>query len=199
MSAYTMGEGERETGLWLKVFAIFAGVTIPAVLLIGLWLAVSAFQARDDARAAAASAQEAAAGTSMAGWRGWRGWRCRRLRARRRRRAPSPPRATPGSHRRTPMRSLRRTPRIPQRCRPAAPGAVANVRLDIRHATLSIAPGIRYDAWTFGGTAPGPVIHVRQGQTVNVTLHNSSPMPHSVDFHAAQIAPNVAFSDVFPG
>jgi nitrite reductase (NO-forming) len=43
------------------------------------------------------------------------------------------------------------------------------------------------------------VIHVRQGQTVNVTLHNSSPMPHSVDFHAAQIAPNVAFSDVLPG
>ena len=32
-----------------------------------------------------------------------------------------------------------------------------------------------------------------------MTLHNSSPMPHSVDFHAAEIAPNVAFSDVAPG
>jgi nitrite reductase (NO-forming) len=29
-----------------------------------------------------------------------------------------------------------------------------------------------------------------------VTLTNNAPMPHSVDFHAAQIAPNVAFSDV---
>jgi nitrite reductase (NO-forming) len=83
---------------------------------------------------------------------------------------------------------------------PAAPaGAVANVRLDLSHSTVSIAPGIDYDAWTFGTTAPGPVIHVRVGQTVRVTLHNASPMPHSVDFHAAQIAPNVAFSDVLPG
>jgi nitrite reductase (NO-forming) len=40
---------------------------------------------------------------------------------------------------------------------------------------------------------------VRQGQRVEVTLRNDSPMPHSVDFHAAQIAPNVAFGDVMPG
>jgi nitrite reductase (NO-forming) len=83
---------------------------------------------------------------------------------------------------------------------PAAPvGAVAHVRLDISHGTVSIAPGIKYDAWTFGGTVPGPVIHVHVGQTVKVTLHNTSPMPHSVDFHAAQIAPNIAFSDVAAG
>jgi nitrite reductase (NO-forming) len=61
------------------------------------------------------------------------------------------------------------------------------------------APGIRYEAWTFGRQAPGPVIHVRQGQLVRVTLTNRSPMPHSVDFHAARIAPNLAFADVQPG
>jgi nitrite reductase (NO-forming) len=81
----------------------------------------------------------------------------------------------------------------------APPGPVARVTLGIRHGTVSIAPGIRYDAWTFGTTAPGPTIHVRQGQRVEVTLRNDAPMPHSVDFHAAQIAPNVAFSDVMPG
>jgi nitrite reductase (NO-forming) len=32
-----------------------------------------------------------------------------------------------------------------------------------------------------------------------VTLTNTAPMPHSVDFHAARIAPNVAFADVAPG
>jgi nitrite reductase (NO-forming) len=76
---------------------------------------------------------------------------------------------------------------------------VAHVRLDIADSTVSIAPGIRYEAWTFGGTTPGPVIHVRVGQTVQVTLHNSAPMPHSVDFHAAQVAPNIAFANVLPG
>jgi nitrite reductase (NO-forming) len=81
----------------------------------------------------------------------------------------------------------------------APPGPVAHVRLDIGHRVVSIAPGIKYDAWTFGKTAPGPAIHVRQGQTVKVTLVNHSPMPHSVDFHAGRIAPNLAFTDVMPG
>ncbi len=43
------------------------------------------------------------------------------------------------------------------------------------------------------------MIHVRQGQTVKITLRNDSPMAHSVDFHAARIAPNLAFADVQPG
>ena len=65
MSSYTVGGNKRdETGLGLKLFALFAGVTIPAVMLIGLWLAVSTFQARDSARQAAASAHHAT--TSMA-------------------------------------------------------------------------------------------------------------------------------------
>ena len=43
------------------------------------------------------------------------------------------------------------------------------------------------------------MIHVRQGQTVRVTLTNNAPMPHSVDFHAARVAPNEAFVDIMPG
>jgi nitrite reductase (NO-forming) len=50
-----------------------------------------------------------------------------------------------------------------------------------------------------GQGAPGPVIHVRQGQNVKITLTNKGAIPHSVDFHAARIAPDRAFGDVFPG
>ena len=46
---------------------------------------------------------------------------------------------------------------------------------------------------------PGPVIHVRQGQLVKITLTNNGAIPHSVDFHAARVAPDKAFGDVFPG
>jgi nitrite reductase (NO-forming) len=78
-------------------------------------------------------------------------------------------------------------------------GPVARVNLSIQHRTLEIAPGIEYETWTLGDTAPGPVIHVRQGQRVEVTLTNDSPMPHSIDFHAARIAPDKAFVDIAPG
>jgi nitrite reductase (NO-forming) len=65
--------------------------------------------------------------------------------------------------------------------------------------TVQIAPGIKYSAWAWAGGAPGPVIHVRQGQLVKITLTNDGAIPHSVDFHAARVAPDKAFADVMPG
>jgi nitrite reductase (NO-forming) len=78
------------------------------------------------------------------------------------------------------------------------PGTVHRYTLTIHEQTITVAPGVRYDGWLFGTTAPGPVIHVRQGDTVDVTLKNGGAMPHSVDFHAARVAPDVAFKTV-PG
>ena len=83
---------------------------------------------------------------------------------------------------------------------PAAPaGPVANVNLVLKDVTIEIAPGVRFAAWAWAGGAPGPVIHVRQGQLVKITLTNKGAIPHSVDFHAARVAPNVDFRDVMPG
>jgi nitrite reductase (NO-forming) len=54
-------------------------------------------------------------------------------------------------------------------------------------------------AWTFEGDMPGPIVHVRQGDTVEFTLTNAGRIPHSMDFHAAQINPKVAFRSEVPG
>ena len=84
---------------------------------------------------------------------------------------------------------------------PAAPaGDLAKVDMTLKDMTVDIAPGVKYNTWAFDGHgAPGPVIHVREGQTVEMTLKNGGSIPHSIDFHAARIAPNVAFRDVAPG
>jgi nitrite reductase (NO-forming) len=49
-----------------------------------------------------------------------------------------------------------------------------NVRLDIVVQEIEIAPGVRYQAWTFGGSVPGPVIHVREGDRINFVMRNRS-------------------------
>ncbi len=49
-----------------------------------------------------------------------------------------------------------------------------NVRIDIIAAEIEIAPGVRYQAWTFGGSVPGPVVHVREGDRVVFTMKNRS-------------------------
>src|ERR671937_1727340 len=88
---------------------------------------------------------------------------------------------------------------FPATLSPAPAGAVANVNLVLKDVTVQIAPGVKYSAWAWAGGAPGPVIHVRQGQLVHITLTNRGAIPHSVDFHAARVAPDKAFRDVMPG
>ena len=72
--------------------------------------------------------------------------------------------------------------------------------MTLKDMVVEVAPGVKYNTWAFDGHgAPGPVVHVREGQTVEMTLVNGGAIPHSIDFHAARIAPNVAFKDVAPG
>jgi nitrite reductase (NO-forming) len=82
---------------------------------------------------------------------------------------------------------------------PAEPQRVHRIRLDMAHTTVQIAPGVPYAAWTFGGSVPGPALRVRQGDTVVFTLINRANIPHSMDFHAAEVAPSRVYVNVMPG
>ena len=83
---------------------------------------------------------------------------------------------------------------------PASAGSLVKVHMTLKDMTVEVAPGVKYSTWSFDGHgAPGPVVHVREGQTVEMTLTNGGAIPHSIDFHAARIAPDVAFKDVMPG
>jgi nitrite reductase (NO-forming) len=82
---------------------------------------------------------------------------------------------------------------------PRSAKRVHHVRLEISHTNVTIAKGITYYAWTFGGTIPGPVIRVTQGDSIDFTLVNKAPQPHSMDFHAAEIAPSRYYVNVNPG
>ena len=59
----------------------------------------------------------------------------------------------------------------------------------------------KYPAWTFGGTVPGPVVRVTEGDTVDFTLINDkgNGQSHSMDFHAAFVDVLVEFAPVKPG
>jgi nitrite reductase (NO-forming) len=86
-------------------------------------------------------------------------------------------------------------PRAPH---PAA-SRLVRVRFEVTEAHLAIAPGVVYEAWTFNGRVPGPFLRVTEGDTVDFTLVNHGLMPHSIDFHAAQIAPSRVYTNVMPG
>jgi nitrite reductase (NO-forming) len=76
---------------------------------------------------------------------------------------------------------------------PLEPGTrTYNVRMDIMAAEIEIAPDVRYQAWTFGGSVPGPVVHVREGDRVVFTMKNRSDTKVSVTSPAADASPFMA-------
>jgi nitrite reductase (NO-forming) len=64
--------------------------------------------------------------------------------------------------------------------------ATVKVELETKEVTAQLADGVTYTFWTFNGTVPGPMLRVRQGDTVDLTLRNAagSAMTHSIDLHA---------------
>jgi nitrite reductase (NO-forming) len=90
------------------------------------------------------------------------------------------------------------TPAYDARLALASDADIKDFRIPIKDASIEISKGVTYQGWTFGGTVPGPVLRVRQGDRVRVNVVNETVMPHSIDFHAARIPANVAYRMINP-
>jgi len=173
---------QSESGVLAKVVAVFLGILVAVLGVFALMMWADARDARDDANAAALEAQAGASAgeehnvalplNSFAG--------------------VVPENALQLAEAHTPYDAT--MPALQA-------GDVVKVHMVMKDRTVEIAPGVKYNVWAFDGdySAPGPIVHVRQGQTVEFTLTNGGAIPHSMDFHAARIAPNVAFRDIAPG
>ncbi|CAM5568577.1 multicopper oxidase domain-containing protein [Streptomyces aurantiogriseus] len=83
---------------------------------------------------------------------------------------------------------------------PAPGGTVHRVELHAAHTTVEVAPGVKQQMWTFGGTAPGPTLRGKVGDVFEVTLvNNDDGMGHGIDFHAGSLAPDKPMRTLDPG
>jgi nitrite reductase (NO-forming) len=64
---------------------------------------------------------------------------------------------------------------------------------------ISAEPATAYQSMNFGRQVPAPTLRVTEGDTVHFTLTNQGQMPHSIDFHAAQVAWSKDYQEVAPG
>jgi len=95
--------------------------------------------------------------------------------------------------------------------KPLDASPVKTVRLDTTHKVIEIMPGLKFTAWTFGDQVPGPTIRARVGDRIKFVMTNRSdepvgppqlvtaPMMHSMDFHAAMVAPQDKYRSIAPG
>ncbi|WEK53254.1 MAG: multicopper oxidase domain-containing protein [Candidatus Cohnella colombiensis] len=78
-------------------------------------------------------------------------------------------------------------------------GNKVHIEMTAQVTDVEISDGVFYNAWTFNGTVPGPVLRVKEGDEITFTLKNMDPyIPHSMDFHAVHAAPSKKFIDVMP-
>lgn len=63
---------------------------------------------------------------------------------------------------------------------------LVKIELTAQEVIAEVAPGIYFNYWTFNKQVPGPMLRVREGDTVEVTLtnHPSSLHSHNIDLHA---------------
>ncbi len=71
---------------------------------------------------------------------------------------------------------------------PQAPDAdgVVRISLTAQEVISEIAPGIYFNYWTYNNQVPGPMLRVRAGDNIELTLtnHPSSLHHHNIDLHA---------------
>ena len=84
---------------------------------------------------------------------------------------------------------------------PVAEGTVHDIELVMTERQMTVAEGFEQLVWTFGDEVPGPVMRVKVGDTVRITLKNpeTNSMPHSIDFHSSMVAWNDEMRSINPG
>jgi nitrite reductase (NO-forming) len=74
--------------------------------------------------------------------------------------------------------------------------------LDAREAVIDLGMGVRFNAWTYNGTLPGPVLEACEGDRVKITVTNHAQTSHGLDSHALRtdtmhfgpVAPNASMT-----
>lgn len=63
---------------------------------------------------------------------------------------------------------------------------IVRISLVAKEVISEISPGIYFNYWTYNNQVPGPMLRVREGDTIELALtnHASSLHPHNIDLHA---------------
>lgn len=63
------------------------------------------------------------------------------------------------------------------------PGRVREFELIAQQREIEIIKGVKFPAWTYNGTVPGPILRVNEGEILKVNFLNASEHPHTIHFH----------------
>jgi FtsP/CotA-like multicopper oxidase with cupredoxin domain len=72
---------------------------------------------------------------------------------------------------------------IPPRALPHEPGRVREYDVVAVDRQIEVAQGVFFEAWTYNGTVPGPIIRATEDDILRVNFTNGGSHPHTIHFH----------------
>ena len=72
----------------------------------------------------------------------------------------------------------------------SASAAQHHFEMTIEEVAIEVAPGLKYQVFGFNGQVPGPLIHVKEGDDVEVTVMNLTSLPHTIHWHGINMQDN---------
>jgi manganese oxidase len=72
---------------------------------------------------------------------------------------------------------------LPQPALPHEPGRVREYTLVATDKQIEVAKGVTFNAWTYNGTVPGPIIRATEDDLLRVHFANAGSHPHTIHFH----------------
>lgn len=89
----------------------------------------------------------------------------------------------------------------------AASAELRKFELTVDEVEIEVAPGFKSKVFAFNRQVPGPLIHVREGDEVEVLVHNKTTQSHTVHWHGiyqtkswlSDGTPNVTQKNILPG
>ena len=75
---------------------------------------------------------------------------------------------------------------VPKEAKKPDADGIVRISLHAQEVISEVAPGIYFNYWTYNKQVPGPMLRIKEGDTVEVTLTNdpSSLHDHNIDLHA---------------
>ncbi len=82
---------------------------------------------------------------------------------------------------------------------PPATGGGRELELVVTETQLLVAQDTLVDAWTYGGTTPGPILRVTEGETLRVRLANHTSHAHNLHLHGRHDPAMDGWQPIAPG
>lgn len=65
------------------------------------------------------------------------------------------------------------------------PGVVRELEIAVEERLIEVGDGVLFEAWTYNGTVPAPIIRATEGDTLRIHFENRTGHPHNLHFHGA--------------